>query len=195
MINRGIKKDEWAFVLDFLQRGHTGMSRSQPVAQVLGEDYFSLLEVIVKEGASLKVGERVYVGDGKRDTIKYIRRRLDINELTSGARGELEDMIKIIINRKRDKFVDFFNKAGSVTTRLHKLELLPGIGKKHLWAIISERKEKDFDSFEDLKNRIPMLPDIEQMLTQRIISEMGNKDKYRIFVPKFESHQHNDSHY
>ena len=88
-----LKKDEWAFVLDFLPHGRQGMSRSQPVAQVIGEDYFSLLEIIVKEDSSLKVGERVYVGDGKRDLVKYIRKRLELNELSSGASGELEDMI------------------------------------------------------------------------------------------------------
>ncbi|NOX71215.1 MAG: DUF655 domain-containing protein [Candidatus Micrarchaeota archaeon] len=187
MLRKDLKKDEWALVLDFLQHGHAGMSRSQPVAQVIGEDFFSLLEVIIKEGEMLKVGDRVYVGDGKRDVVKYIRKRLDINELTTGARGELEDMLLHIIEEKNDKFLDFFNKAGPVTTRLHRLELLPGIGKKHLWAIISERKEKEFESFEDLKKRVPMLPDIEQMLVSRIMSEMENKDKYRLFVPRFES--------
>ncbi len=182
-----LKKDEWAFVLDFLPHGRQGMSRSQPVAQVIGEDYFSLLEIIVKEDSSLKVGERVYVGDGKRDLVKYIRKRLELNELSSGASGELEDMITDIIESKKDKFIEFFNKSGPISTRLHKLELLPGIGKKHLWAIIEARKEKDFDSFEDIKKRISMMPDIEQLIAKRVMMELEDKDKYRIFVPKFES--------
>lgn len=186
MLKKNLKKDEWAIILDFLQRGHHGMERAQPVAQVVGEDYFSLLEVIVKEDVQLKVGERIYVGDGKRDVVKYIRKRLEINELTAAARGELEDCIKKIIEKKKDKFVEFFNKAGPLTTRLHRLELLPGIGKKHLWMIISERKEKEFESFEDIKERVPMMPDIEDMLVKRIILEMEGKDKYRLFVPKFE---------
>jgi len=192
MLKKEIKKDEWAFVLDFLPHGHQGMSRSQPVAQVIGEDYFSLLEVIVQEDSVLKVGERVYVGDGKRDIIKYIRKRLELNELSSGASGELEDMIISIIKDKKDKFLEFFNKSGPITTRLHRLELLPGIGKKHLWAIIEERKEKDFESFEDIKKRIPMMPDIEQLIVKRVMIELEDKDKYRIFVPKFESSYKSD---
>ena len=70
MIDRPIKKDEWALVLDFLARGHQGMQRSEPVAQVLGDKYFSLLEVITKEDASFKPEDRVYIGDGKRSDVK-----------------------------------------------------------------------------------------------------------------------------
>lgn len=190
MIRKDLKKDEMALVLDFLPHGHRGMQRSQPVAQVIGEDYFSLLEVIIKEDANLKIGERLYVGDGKRDTVKYIRKRLTIDELTSGAAGELEDMIERIIEEKNEKFIEFFNKAGPVSTRLHRFELLPGIGKKHLWAIIEQRKEQDFESFEDIKKRVPMLPAIKHALVQRVMEELRDKDKYRLFVPRFESHQH-----
>ncbi len=189
MFKKDLKKDEWALVLDFLPHGHQGMSRSQPVAQVIGEDYFSLLEVIVKEDSNFKVGERIYVGDGKRDVVKYIRKRLEINELSSAASGELEDTVVEIIENKKEKFLEFFNKSGPISTRLHRLELLPGIGKKHLWAIIEERKEKDFESFEDIKKRVPMMPDIEQVIVKRVMIELEDKDKYRIFVPKFESHK------
>ncbi len=187
MFKKDLKKDEWALVLDFLPHGHQGMTRSQPVAQVIGEDYFSLLEVIVKEDVTFKIGDRIYVGDGKRDVVKYIRRRLNLDGLTSAAAGELEDTVKNIVEQKRGKFLEFFNKSGPISTRLHKLELLPGIGKKHLWAIIGARKEKDFDSFDDLRKRVPMMPDIEQVIVKRIMIELEDKDKYRIFVPKFES--------
>jgi len=51
------------------------MRVSQPVSQVIGEEYFSLLEVIVREDAHLKVGQRVYIGDGKRNEVKFIKRR------------------------------------------------------------------------------------------------------------------------
>jgi putative nucleotide binding protein len=185
-MEKNIKKDEWAIVLDFLAHGHYGMKRSQPVAQVLGEDYFSLLEVIARDSINLKAGERVYVGDGKRDHVKYIRKRLVINELTVAAKDELQDSIANIVKTKPERFLKFFNSSGSITTRLHQLELLPGIGKKHLWAIISARKEKSFDSFGDIKKRVPMLPDPESMIVKRIYEELEDKDKYRIFVPKFE---------
>lgn len=185
-MKKDIKKDDWAVVLDFLSHGHYGMSRSQPVAQVLGEKYFSLLEVIVREGQNLKPEERVYIGDGKRDKVKYIAGRIEVKELTVAAKEELEDNIKAVIKKNPKQFLEFFNKSGSITTRLHQIELLPGIGRKHLWAIISERKNKPFESFADLKKRVPLLPDPMKMIVKRILDELDDKDKYRIFVPRME---------
>ncbi len=186
MKGKEIKKDNWAVVLDYLSHGHYGMERSQPVAQVLGEIYFSLLEVIIRDNVSLKPEERVYIGDGKREKVKYIRGRIDPKDLTVAAKEELEIAIENIIKKDPKRFLEFFNKSGPITTRLHKIELLPGIGKRHLWAIINERKNKEFESFEDLKKRVPLLPDPERMITKRVLEELENKDKYRIFVPKFE---------
>ncbi|MBI4020476.1 MAG: DUF655 domain-containing protein [Candidatus Aenigmarchaeota archaeon] len=193
MEEKKLRKDEHAFVLDFLTQGHYGMERSQPVAQVLGDEYFSLLEVIVREGVTLKVGQRVYIGDGKRDEVKYIRGRMELKELTVAAKEELEPLIRGIIEAKPQRFVDFFSKAGQITMRLHQLELLPGVGKRHLWAILEQRKEKPFESFADVKARIPLLPDPEKIIVKRIMEEMEDKDKYRIFVPKFEKHQEHRS--
>jgi len=185
-MKKEIKKDEWAVVLDFLSHGHYGMSRSQPMAQVLGEKYFSLLEVIVREGQTLKLQERVYIGDGKREKIKYIAGRIEVKELTVAAKEELEDNVKAIVKKNPKQFLEFFNKSGPITTRLHQIELLPGIGRKHLWAIISERKNKPFESFANLKKRVPLLPDPMKMVMRRILDELDDKDKYRIFVPRIE---------
>ena len=177
-----IKKDEWAIVLDFLSKGHYGMTRSQPVAQVLGDKYFSLLEVIVREGESLKTGERVYIGDKKRDKIKYISGRIKVEELTTAAKDEVEFAVKEIVQKNPEQFVAFFNDSGSITTRMHQLELLPGLGKKHMWGILEARDEKPFESFEELKERISAIPDPIRIVIRRILMELNNEDKYKIFV-------------
>ncbi len=57
---------------------------------------------------------------------------------------------------------------------------------EHLWAIIDERKSKPFESFTEIKKRVPLLPDPEKMVIKRIIGEMEDKDKYRVFVPRME---------
>ncbi len=189
-----IKKDEWAIVLDFLAHGHHGMDRAQPVAYVLGEEYFSLLEVILRDVTAVKTQERIYIGDGKRDKVKYIRGRLELKDLTAAAKNELEMVVRKIVENKAEKFINFFNKSGQITTRLHQLELLPGIGKRHLWAIIDERKAKPFESFEDIKKRVPLLPDPEKMIIKRIIEELENKDKYKLFVMKIEKEQNKERH-
>ena len=51
-----------------------------------------------------------------------------------------------------------------------------------MWEIIEERKEKPFESFEDMKSRIRLLPDPEKAIVKRIISEINNEDKYKLFV-------------
>jgi|SRR3989344_368683 len=184
MENRVIKKDEWAIVLDFLPQGHYGMSRSQPAAQVVGDKYFSLLEVIVREGSTLKPGEKVYIGDKKRDKVKYISGRVKVDNLSNAAKDELTTAINNVVDQNQELFVKFFSEAGSLTTRLHQLELLPGIGKKHLWAILEERKAKPFESFEDIKKRVSLLPDPKTMIVKRITEELEEKDRYNVFVLK-----------
>ncbi len=181
-----LKKDDSAIVLDFLSHGHHGMDRSQPVAQVVGNQHFSLLELIIRDDVKLTIGDMIYIGDGKRDVVKYIRGRIKLDDLTVAAKEELPDIIDDIVKKNPGKFLEFFNKAGNITTRLHQLELLPGVGKRHLWAIIDERKSKPFESFEDIKKRVPLLPDPEKMIVKRVMEELEDRDKYRMFVPRME---------
>jgi putative nucleotide binding protein len=187
MLNKPLLKDEWGIVIDFLAHGHVGMERSEPVAYVVGDQYFSLLEVILREDISMKIGDRVYIGDGKRQEVKYIRKRIGYDELTAGAKGELEDILDSIVMKNEKRFVDFFNSSGPVNTRLHQLELLPGIGRRHLWEILGQRKQGKFGSFGDMKKKLPLLPHPEKIIVKRVLLELHDGDKYRIFVPRFEA--------
>ena len=108
------------------------------------------------------------------------------DDLTAASKEELTYIIENVIEKTPERFLVFFNKSGQITTRLHQLELLPGIGKRHLWAIIDERKVKEFKTFDDLKKRVPLLPNPEKMISKRIIDELQDNDKYRIFVPRIE---------
>ncbi|MDI6826097.1 MAG: DUF655 domain-containing protein [Candidatus Aenigmarchaeota archaeon] len=175
-------KDEYIIVLDFLSRGRADSRRAEPMAQGIGMNFLNLLEVVLKEDITVKPGDMVYIGEQKRDKVRYIKGRIKYNDLTKFARDELEVTIDKIVDKNEAKFVNFFNVAGPLTTRLHTLELLPGIGKKHMWAIIEERKKKKFESFEELKKRIEMLPDPKRMVKKRIIEELKESDRHRLFV-------------
>ncbi len=175
-------RDEWVIVIDYLSRGRIGMQRSEPIAQTIGEKCFSLLEVIPREDLELKVGERVYIGEGKRDKVKYIHGRINYSDLTVSSKQELQNVVEKLVDADQKRFVDFFSKAGPVTNRLHQLELIPGVGKKHLWAIIEARKEKPFESFAEISSRVSMLPDPRKMIIRRILDELEDKDKYKLFV-------------
>ena len=175
-------KDEFLIVLDFLPTGKPGDRRAEPVTQGVGEKYFSLLEVILKEGATVKVKERLYIGEGKRDQVKYIRSKIAFDELTSYAKDVLEEVVNEVVAKDEKRFVEFFNKSSALTTRMHSLELLPGIGKKHLWSIIAERKRKPFETFDEIKQRIPMVGDPKKMVIRRITDELKEKDRHHLFV-------------
>jgi len=177
-----IAKDEYIIVLDFLPHGKPTDRRAEPTAQGIGDKYLNLLEVVIKPGINVKLGDRLYIGEGKREKVKYIRGRIRYDQLTSYAKSNLEEVLQELVKKEEKRFVNVFNKAGPITTRMHSLELLPGIGKKHLWAIIEERKKKPFESFDDLQKRIEMLPDPRKMVIKRILEELQGKDRHRLFV-------------
>ena len=82
-------------------------------------------------------------------------------------------------------FVKFFNEAESITTRYHVLELLPGLGKKTMWAILEERKKGPFKSFADIATRIPTFKHPEKVVAKRIEVELSDpSQKYRVFVSR-----------
>lgn len=178
-------RDDFAIVLDFLHHGKAGDRKSEPLAQALGDKFFNLLEIVIKDDVTVKQRDRLYIGEEKRDQVKYIRGRISYADLTSFAKETLEEILGELVTKEEKRFVDFFNKAGPMTTRMHSLELLPGIGKRHLWSILEERKKKAFESFKDLQERVEMLPDPKRMIIKRIIEELEGKDRHRIFVSGF----------
>ncbi len=177
-----ILKDENVIVLDFLSSGHA-RGRREPIAQVLGLKYFSLLEVVIKKDITVKNGDMLYIGEDKREKVDHIKRRITVKDLTTFAKSELPFMVKKIVNEDEQRFAEFFNKANPVSTRLHQLELLPGVGKKHMWQIIEERKKGPFKDFADVKKRIHLLPDPKEAIIKRIMEELENEnERYRLFV-------------
>jgi putative nucleotide binding protein len=184
--------EDYAIILDYLplgyvREGSTSYKR-KPVAQAIGTEEFTLLELTPKENVTLDIHEKVYIGSGKRDKISRVNRRLPYDKMTSTARVELDYVIEEIIKDKEDKFVHFFNEAGPISTRLHQIELLPGIGKKHMWDIIQARKEAPFTDFADIKKRVPMLSNPVKLVSKRIHLELEaaedrkGKKKYILFT-------------
>lgn len=179
-------KEEMAIVLDFLPNGYHYDERpvyvKTPIAQALGKEHFVLLELVPKKGIHLQPFEEVYIGDGKRDKIHHIVGKMPLSKLTATAKSELEFVIKDIVKKNEKKFVDFFNKARPLSTRMHQLELLPGLGKKHMWQIIEAREEKPFENFSNLKDRVKLMPDPEKTVIKRILQELEGAEKHKIFV-------------
>jgi len=175
-------KEEYAIVLEYLPNGYPLEGKMIPVAQAIGEKNLTLLELVPRRGVSLEVGEKVYIGEGKRDKIYYILGRLHREKLTEAAKDNLQEFIEKIIKEREKEFVEFFNKSEAINKRMHQIELLPGFGKKHMKEIIDKRKEKEFESFEDIRNRTTNLPDPEKAIEKRIFKELTSLERYNLFV-------------
>ena len=179
-----MEKEENAIVLEYLPNGYPMEKKMMPIAQAIGEKTLVLLELVPRRGADLKIGEKVYIGEGKRDKVYYILGRLHREKLTETAKDQLVEFIKQVVKEKEKDFVEFFNKSDAINKRIHQIELLPGLGKKHMQEILKQRKEKDFESFQDMKKRIQNLPDPEKSVERRIFQELTNIERYNLFTNK-----------
>lgn len=175
-------KEETAVILDFLPYGYPLEKKMMPLAQAIGKNGFTLLQLVPRRGIKFDVGQEVYIGEGKREEVQYILGRCPREKLTETAKFQLTDFIHKKVAEDQEKFVEFFNKAQAINTRLHQLELLPGFGKKHMQAIIDARKEKDFESFEELKTRVQNLPDPAKAVEKRILEELTEIQRQNLFI-------------
>ncbi|MBU1111349.1 MAG: DUF655 domain-containing protein [archaeon] len=178
--------EENAIILDYLKNGYAMSGNSSfskaAVAQAIGTEHLTILELVPKKDVFLQPMQEVYIGEGKREEIHHTKGRIPYEKLSSTARSELEHAISKVVSKKEAQFIEFFNKAQPLSLRMHQLELLPGLGKKHMNMVLAARTEKPFESFEDLKNRVKLLPDPKSIIIKRIISEIQGKEKYRIFT-------------
>jgi len=179
------KREEHAYVLDFMASGKSFSNRAEPITQLLGEEKFTILEATIKPGASLTLGEKVYIGRDERDKILLIKSRVGYEDLTQTAKNELPNVVMNIVRGNEKRFVDVFNTAGPLNIRQHALELLPGIGKKHLDAIIKARNEKKFESFQDIMDRVQLLQDPAKLITDRIIGELMGDERFYMFTKPY----------
>lgn len=181
--------EEFAYILDYLPQGRANDKsyHKAPLAIAVGEIEFKLLELIPKPNAIVTIGDKVYIGKDqqKREKILSVKRRIPYSELTNAAMNELPFTLESIVKKREQYFVNFFNTAESINTRMHSLELLPGLGNKSMWNIIEERKKKPFTSLDDVTERVKTIHHVQKMIASRIVEELEEKnEKYKLFVAK-----------
>ena len=180
------EREEQAIILDFLPNGYASDTRPShlktAIAQAVGINNLALLELVPRKGIFLQPYEEVYVGDQKREKIHHVIGKINMDKLTPTAKAELKHVVKTLIEDREEEFVNFFNKSQPLSTRMHSLELLPGLGKKHMWEIVEERRGDPFTSFADIKKRVKLIPDPEKLILRRILKELEGNEKHNIFV-------------
>jgi putative nucleotide binding protein len=175
-------KEEKAIILEYLPNGYPLEGKMMPIAQAVGTLNFTLLELVPRKGLSLQIGEEVYIGEGKRDKIYYILGRLKREKLTEPSKTQLQEVITKVVSENEKDYIVFFNKSLPINKRIHQIELLPGFGKKHTKEILDEREKREFESFEDLKNRVSNIPDPKKAVEKRIFQELTSMERFNLFT-------------
>ena len=179
------KYEEYAYVLDFVQRGKSTTVRAREgiIIQAIGEEHLTLLELLGIQNMSFDVGERLYIGREGRDKVVSVLGRLEYRDISQSAKNELSNIVEKIVVANEKRFVDYINMAPPVTPRIHALELIPGIGKTYMMTIIKERDKKKFESFTEIQNRVG-LRDPAKLIAKRIIDEIAGEERRNLFVRK-----------
>jgi putative nucleotide binding protein len=179
------KYEEYAYVLDYTQRGKSATVRGREglIIQGIGEEHLTLLELLGIQNMNFEVGERVYIGREGRDKVISVLGRLEYDDISQSAKNDLPTIVEQIVLRNEKRFVDYINNAQPVTPRIHALELIPGIGKTYMLNIIKQREKKRFESFVDLQSRVG-LREPAKLIVKRIIDEIGGQARMNLFVRK-----------
>ena len=179
------KYEEYAYVLDFIQRGKSTTVRAREgiIIQAIGEEHLTLLELLGIQNMSFEVGERLYIGREGRDKVVSVLGRLEYKDISQSAKNELTNIVEKIVIANEKRFVDYINMAPPITPRIHALELIPGIGKTYMMTIIKERDKKKFESFADIQERVG-LRDPAKLIAKRIIDEIAGEERRNLFVRK-----------
>jgi len=179
------KYEEYAYVLDFVERGKSSTVRGREgiIVTGIGEDRLTLLEILGVPDSSFEVGERIYIGKEGRTKVLSVLGKMVHGKISSTAQNELAGVVEIIVNQNEKKFLDYINNSQPLTPRIHALELIPGIGKTYMKLILEEREKKKFESFDDLQNRVGLKEPIKQ-ICKRILEEITGETRMNLFVKR-----------
>jgi len=179
------KYEEYAFVLDFDTRGRSSTVRGRDgiIVTAIGEDHLTLLEVLGIPNSIFEVGEKIFIGKEGRTKILSVLGKMDYEKISSSAQSELETVVENIVTTNESKFVDYLNKAQPLTPRIHALELIPGIGKTYMKIMLEEREEKQFESYQDLQERVGFKEPVKH-ISERIMDEITGQSRMNLFVKR-----------
>jgi putative nucleotide binding protein len=179
------KYEEYAYVLDFNERGRSSTVRGREgiIVTAIGEDRLTILEILGIADSTFEVGERIYIGKEGRTKVQSVLGKLDYKKISDNAKSELAGVVNKIVTQNEKRFVDYLNHAQPLTPRIHALELIPGIGKTYMKQMLDERDKKPFESFDDLQSRVGLKEPIKH-ITKRILEEITGETRMNLFVKK-----------
>lgn len=174
-----------SYIIDFYPQGKS-LSRKRsndynPLAVIVTANYFEFYDVILSFGSEFSTREQLII----KSNDKKIRNLSKVNfgQLSSSALDILPSVIKNIVVAFETRYIKFLNQAHPLTTQMHQLRLLPGVGQKRMWVILEARKKAPFKSFNDFSERTGISDPI-SLFSGRILSEIDTSPKYCLFTKK-----------
>jgi putative nucleotide binding protein len=177
------KYEEYAYVLDFRQRGKSSTIRGREgiIITAIGADMLSLLEILGMPNSEFEIGERIYIGKEGRKKVLSVLGKMHYDRISNNAKNELPNIIETLVTENEQHFINYLNNAQPLTPRTHSLELIPGIGKIYMNTMIEEREKKKFQSYAEIEERVG-LTDLIKHISQRILEEIEGETRMNIFV-------------
>ena len=177
--------EEHAYVLDVNLRGRSSIVRGREgiILTALGESHLTLLEILGTANASFEVGERICIGREGRTKVVSVLGKVRYDRIPQSAKNDLPPTVERIVASNEARFVEYINSAGPLSRRIHALELIPGIGKTYMKAILDERERKRFESYRDLQERVGFAEPVRH-ITARILDEITGQSRMNLFVTR-----------
>ena len=172
-----MKKDEdYGLVLS------TKESEDNKSARIVGTSHFQLVDFELNPDADVRVQEKIFIGKGN-ETIKQERSQLSYDDLNKDEEFELEKAVHSIVIANEPKYIKFFNDQSKDASQLH---LLDGISRKTGSKILAEKElNGDFESFEDIDNRIKFIESSKDLIVKRVLYEIIELPKIKKGRPAY----------
>ncbi len=170
-------------IIDFFPQGKS-LSRKReedynPLAVVVTTNGFRFFDVILVKNTKCSLRDTLEITFSNRKILQL--NQIQYDQLSSSSLKIIPEIIKQVVVKTESHYVAFLNQAHPLTTRMHQLQLLPGVGQKRMWTILEARKKALFGNFEDFTKRTG-ISDPSSLFSNRIIAELEEPPKYRIFT-------------
>ena len=151
-------------------------------ARIVGTAYFQLVDFELNLDSDVKSQDKIFIGKGS-EIIKQERSQLSYDDLNKDEEFELEKAVHSIVIANEPKYVKFFNEQSKDASQLH---LLDGISRKLGSKILTEKElNGDFESFEDIDERIKFIESSKDLIVKRILYEIIELPKIKRGRPAY----------
>ena len=141
-------------------------SEDKKTARIIGYDNFVLMDLDLNDDVDVKVQDKIPLGKDS-EFVKQERAHLSYDDLNKNEEFEVEKAVHSIVIANEPKYVKFFNDQSKEASQLH---FLDPINRKKGSKIIAEKElNGDFESFEDIDNRVSFIESSKDLIVNRVL--------------------------